>query len=101
MLQPNMLITALAALIPLIIGFIWYNPKVFGTVWLSVSGVPQERMQNAHMWKTFLLTYILSFFLGVALMPMVIHQFGVFSTLANAPDFMKTGSEINTYYLDF
>jgi hypothetical protein len=31
----------------------------------------------------------------------VIHQFGLFSTLANEPGFMEPGSEINTYFMDF
>jgi hypothetical protein len=30
-MTPNFLIILLAAIVPLIIGFIWYNPKVFGT----------------------------------------------------------------------
>ena len=38
-----------AALIPLAIGFIWYNQKVFGTAWMKEAGVTEEKMNNANM----------------------------------------------------
>jgi hypothetical protein len=53
------------------------------------------------MWVTFLLTYIFSIFLGVALSFITIHQFGVMSTLLNEPGFMTPGSEMNNYFTDF
>lgn len=101
MLSINFLVIALAALIPLVIGSIWYHQKVFGTVWLKVSGVSEDQTQSAHMWRTFLLTYVLSFFVAMALTFIVIHQFGLFSTLANEPGFMEPGSDINNYFMDF
>jgi hypothetical protein len=30
-MMPNLAIIALAALIPLVVGFIWYHPKILGT----------------------------------------------------------------------
>ena len=38
-----------AALIPLVMGFIWYNPKVFGTVWMKASGMTEEKAKGANM----------------------------------------------------
>jgi len=34
-MQVNWLVQLLAALIPLVIGFLWYNPKTFGTAWMK------------------------------------------------------------------
>ena len=44
----NMLLTsAMAGLIPLLVGFIWYNPKVFGTAWMNVNGFTDpEKMKE-------------------------------------------------------
>ena len=39
----NMLLTsAMAGLIPLLVGFIWYNPKVFGTIWMRAAGITPD-----------------------------------------------------------
>jgi hypothetical protein len=101
MLEINFPIIALAALIPLFLGAIWYHKKVFGSVWIKVSGVSEEQTKSAHMWLVFVLTYVFSLFLCMALMPIVIHQFGIFSVLAGDPAFMQPGSETTNYFADF
>jgi hypothetical protein len=101
MLTINFLVIALAALIPLAMGSIWYHEKVFGRTWIKVSGVSEEQTKSAHMIRTFVLTYVFSFLMCMTLSFMVIHQFGMFSTLANEPGFMEPGSEVNNYFMDF
>lgn len=59
--QPNMLLAAATALIPLLIGFVWYNPKVFGTAWMKEAGVTMEDGKKMNMPLVFGLTYFLSF----------------------------------------
>lgn len=86
------LIVPLAALIPLILGFIWYHPKVFGKAWLRASGMIDEAKKGG-MVKIFLFTYLFSLMLAVALMPIVIHQMHIFSLLAAGPEFKDTNSE--------
>lgn len=96
--MPNFLIFLGAALIPLIMGAIWYNPKVLGKAWMEASGISEERAQSGNMLLIFLFTYILSLFICVALYGMVVHQWGLFSllgadkspeTLAFLADFME------------
>jgi hypothetical protein len=102
MLTINFLVIALAALIPMVIGFIWYNPKVFGTVWMKTSGVSEPETKRAHMWVTFLLTYVFCFLMGITITFMVIHQFGIFSTLANEVGFLKDpASDASVCFNDF
>jgi hypothetical protein len=74
-----MLHTFLAALIPLVIGFIWYNPNVFGNAWLKASGTSPERPSGNKMILTFVLTYVMGFFLAFLLHGLVVHQFGLMS----------------------
>lgn len=97
----NFIIIGLASLIPLVIGFIWYNPKVLGTIWMKESGMTEEKAQGANMPLIFGVTFILSFLAALGLNSAVIHQTHVFSILLNEPGFFEPGSEINTYYTDF
>ncbi len=71
----------IAALVPLLIGFIWYNPKVFGNAWMQTSGMTEEKMKGSNMALIFGLTYLLSIFIAFFLPIVVIHQYGVFSLL--------------------
>lgn len=75
----NFGIMALAALIPMIIGFIWYNPAVFGKAWMAASGMTDEKVKSGNMPVIFGLSYVLSLFLAMALSGVVIHQNGLFS----------------------
>jgi Protein of unknown function (DUF1761) len=90
-----------AALVPLVIGSIWYNPKVFGTAWLKSSGLTEEQAASGNMAVIFGLTYVFGLFLATMLLVVVIHQNGVMSLLASDPDFSVAGSDINNYYTDF
>ncbi len=64
----------LAALIPMIIGFIWYNPNVFGKAWMEASGMTDEKVKSGNMIVIFLLSFVLACMLAFALNGMVIHQ---------------------------
>lgn len=72
----NWLAMLVATLVTLPVGFIWYNKKVFGTVWMRESGVTEESAKNANMLKVFGLTLLFSFMLAFFLPPIVIHQVG-------------------------
>lgn len=100
-MEMNFLIIALAALIPMITGFIWYNPKVVGTAWMKESGMTEDKMKGANMGMIFGLSYVFSFLLAMGIVAMVIHQYHVQSLLMNEPGFADSGSEIGMYMSDF
>ncbi len=97
----NFLITALAALIPMVLGFIWYNPKVFGTAWMNACGFTAEDLKGGNMALIFILSYVFSFFLAFILNTFVIHQFGFFSSIMNEPGLTEAGTEVYQYAQDF
>ncbi|MCW3085379.1 MAG: hypothetical protein JWP12_2745 [Bacteroidetes bacterium] len=103
MVKINFLIIAAAAFIPLVMGFLWYNPKTFGTAWMKASGVTPETAtgKGMNMGLVFVLTYLCSFFAGFIIQFLVIHQFSVGSVLMNEPGIMEKGSEMNNYLTDF
>lgn len=92
-MQTNITIIALAALVPLVMGFIWYHPKVFGNAWMKVAQVTEESMKNSNMLKIFGLTYLLSFFLSFSLQYLTIHQLSIWAIVAGQPDYMNPSSE--------
>jgi hypothetical protein len=94
-------IIALAALIPLLVGFIWYNPKVFGTAWMNASGMTMEKAQGANMPLIFAITYIMSFFLTIGIYFIVVHQSHFYSILVNEPGFRDPNSDIQKFIADF
>lgn len=100
-MQLNFLIIAVSALVPLILGFIWYHPKVFGTAWMNASGLTEESMKNFNMAKVFSLTFVLSFLAGLAINFVVIHQWHFFSILAEEPGLNDAGTEMNSYFTAF
>lgn len=84
----------LAALVPMVVGFIWYNPKVFGNAWMKAAGVTPESAKGANMGLIFGLTYLFSLFIAFIMCSMVVHQFHVFSLFANDPTAQDPNSEI-------
>ena len=100
-MKPNFAIIALAALIPLVIGFIWYNKNTFGNAWMKATGVTPESAKGANMALVFGLTYVCCFLAGLILQFIVIHQFGFFSTLMKEPGLTTPGTDMNNYAMDF
>lgn len=90
----NFVTILIAAIVPLLTGFIWYNPKVFGKAWMKVADVSEEKMKESNMAVIFGVTFVLSFFLAMILQFVVIHQYGYYSILANEPGLKDPNSEV-------
>ena len=72
----NFIAVLVASLVTLLMGFVWYNPKVFGTIWMSETGMTEEKAQKSNMLKVFGLTIFYSVLLSSAVPSLVIHQMG-------------------------
>jgi len=105
--QINFLAVLVAAVSALVVGFVWYNPKVFGTSWMKVAAMTEEKMKGANMGKIFIMAFIFAAFLALALNMLTIHQMGAWSmiggertadTLPSFQAFMDDyGSEFRTF----
>jgi hypothetical protein len=82
-----------AALVPMIMGFIWYNPKVFGTAWMKAADMNQDKMKGANMVLIFGLAYLFSLFISFILTASVIHQSHLYSIFANTPGIEDANTE--------
>lgn len=73
----NWLAIFVAAFIPTVIGFLWYNPKVFGNAWMKAAEMTDEKIKNANMLVIFGVSLILSLMLSLAMNNWSIHQMNV------------------------
>ena len=72
----NLLAILVAAVVPLVLGFLWYNPALFGNVWMRESGMTEEKMKSGNMAVIFGISLLLSFLLAFYTQFIVIHQMG-------------------------
>jgi uncharacterized protein DUF1761 len=91
-MEMNYLILLVAALIPMLIGFIWYNPKTFGNAWMKAADMTEDKINSGKMGVIFGVSYIFSILIASALMGFVIHQMGVFSLVGGNAELLQTGT---------
>jgi len=85
----NFLALLLAAASTLVVGFIWYNPKVFGTIWMKESGMTEDKMKGANMAMIFGLSFVYAFLISFLLQMLTIHQFGALGMVGGDPALAK------------
>ena len=88
-----------AGLIPMIVGSIWYSPKVFGTKWMKINGFTEEYLAKGNMAAILGVSYLLSVLMAFALSGMVIHQTNVLQLLY--PEVAEAGSAAQATYNEF
>ena len=54
----------LAALIPMVLGYVWYHPKVFGGAWMKSLGFTEETLKEGNMALIFGLSTLISLYLA-------------------------------------
>lgn len=98
-MEMNVIILFIAALVPMIIGFVWYGP-LFGNAWMKEMNFTKESLKGQNMIKVFILSYIFSLLVAFFLQFIVIHQGGVFSTLLESGSTELQG-DVLVYFEDF
>ena len=83
-----------AAVSALVVGFIWYNPKVFGNAWMQAAGITDAQIKGGNMLKIFGLALVFAFLLATALPGIVIHQMGVYSLIGG-----DEGNALPSYFV--
>jgi hypothetical protein len=88
-MEINFLALLVASISTLMVGFIWYNPKVFGTIWMKESGMTEEKMKGANMALIFGLSFFYAFLISFILQMVTIHQFGALGMVGGDPTIAK------------
>ncbi len=71
-MKPAILLAS--TMVPMVIGFIWYNEKTFGNAWMKETGMTREKAKEANMLKTFAFSLLFSLMISIVLYQIVIHQ---------------------------
>jgi hypothetical protein len=98
-MKMNFLVIAAAALIPMVVGFIWYNPMIFGRAWMEASGMTEEKAKSMNMPLILALSFVLSFMLAIPINFMTIHQFSL-GSLVMGPELQDPNSETSLWLKD-
>jgi len=85
----------------MIVGFIYYNPKVIGTAWMKVTGMTEEKAQSGNMPVIFGVSILLSLLLTMALTSWSIHQLSLKSLFAMQEGFGDAGNVFTNYWNTF
>lgn len=64
----NWLSMAISALIPTLIGFVYYSKPLFGNLWMTSSGMTDEKVKQGNMPLIIGLSVVMSFFLSFFLL---------------------------------
>ncbi len=96
MFPTNFYMYLIAALIPLIVGAIYYHPKLVGNAWMKANGFTEETLKKGNMAVIFGLAYLFSFFLAMSIAGLAIHQIAVGQMMM--PDVMHSGSDVQNQY---
>jgi len=84
-MEINFLAILVAAVVPMVLGFIWYNPKFLGTVWAREAEMTEEKMKSGNMLLIFGLSFILSILLAFFIQMLTIHQTGALGMIGGDP----------------
>ena len=90
-----------ATFVSLVVGFIWYNPKIFGTIWMNETGMTDEKAKQGNMLKIFGLTIVYSFLISFMLSGMVIHQFGAVGMIGGDPSKIDPASSYFAFMAEY
>ncbi len=82
-----------AAVAAMILGMIWYNPKVFGAIWMKEIGMSEEKARSGNLLKIFGFAFLFSFMLALSLPGAVIHEIGAAQ--------LNGGDATNSAYLEY
>jgi len=87
-----------AAVVPLLIGFIWYGNLGFGKKWMSINGFVEEDLQGTNMGLILGVSYLFSVMLAFFMSSIVIHQGGIVGLLG--PGVFESGSALQQEFND-
>lgn len=82
MMPENWYMYLVAAIIPMLVGAIWYGP-LFGKSWMNTNGFTEETLEGGNMAVIFGVSFLLSIFLAMFLAMFSIHQSMIPGLFAN------------------
>ena len=90
---PNLLVLVAASLIPFLVAFAWFHPKIFGgTTWAAVAGLTQAQNDTPVKAYQLGLSILLNFFIAFGIYNLGVHQSGIFGLVGGNAELLQTGT---------
>lgn len=96
----NWFILPVAAIVPLLLGVIWYHPQVFGTSLAKVTGQSIQQITDYSV-KRIGFTYLFGLLMAYIVFACSVHQYAVFQLFMGEESLGVAGSQMNTFMSDF
>jgi len=77
-----------AGLVPVLLGAVWYHPRVFGTQWMRLSGISPEMVERARRRRA---SYLALAFGTSILIAYVMDAFGISAGVSGIFDALRLG----------
>ncbi|THH41282.1 DUF1761 domain-containing protein [Neolewinella litorea] len=90
----NWWVYPLTALIPLLVGAVYYNERVVGGIWMRATGLDAEKLQGGNMAVIFGMAYLFSVLIALVMPFLVIHQTALDSLFMMQEGFGEAGSAL-------
>ena len=100
-MEINFLAVLAAAVSALLVGFFWYNPKVFGTAWMQAADMTEEKIKGGNMLKIFALSLLFAIMLAFTMPSIVIHQMGALSMVGGMTEVESAKPSYEAFMLDY
>ncbi|MDO1502163.1 DUF1761 domain-containing protein [Winogradskyella maritima] len=92
-MEINVMAILVAAIVPIVLGFLWYNPMLFGNAWMRESGMTEEKMKGGNMAVIFGVSILMSLLLAFFTQFLVIHQLGALGMVGAEVELAKPSYE--------
>ena len=93
----NWLAVFVAALIPMVIGFLWYSPWLFHKPWMKEAGLTEADVKGGNMPVIFGVSFVLALLLSLSMHTVTIHQASVPGLVMDGSNEPPAGSEEATW----
>ena len=93
-MDQKLLVLLEAALVPLVVAAIWYNPYLLGRFWGTGTGPTKDKMTITNLSIFAVVSVIAGYYIAGSLGGIVIHQHGIYSMLAGVPEVHQKGTEL-------
>lgn len=100
-MEINFLAVLVSALVPTIMGFIWYHEKIFGRPWAEGAGMTEEKMKSGNMGMIFGVAILFSLLLAFSMNFHAVHDAQVAGAMYYATDGTmqpEPGSEVAQWH---
>lgn len=90
---PNFIVIGGCALIPFLIGFVWFHPNLFGgTYWQHITNLTNQQMDKPIKPLQLLLSLLLNFLIAFGVFNLTVHATHVLALTGPDPEMLKSGA---------